>query len=324
MNLSVLQETASLQSGLQIDLSSLCCPYEDRGALRQVAENQIICVSCGHRFISMNGCPILIDESKSIFSSEEIASLCDKKLFPDNHGWRNRIRKLLPAAASRDVSLDMLERHMALLPENPDVLVVGCGHSAGKYANFFRRGRVFPTDVTLQGDAFIACDGVSLPFRDATFDLVILDQMLECALDPSAVIKEACRCLKPGGLVYSGVPFFTPVHGFPYDFQRYTPMGHRILFRRFQEIEFRITQGPVSATSLTMIGLFASFSNNVWWGRLSSTALRVLFRPLLWIDRRYISARDLTILAASAFLGQKLECDESTATLISRWRKSHK
>lgn len=49
-------------------------------------------------------------------------------------------------------------------------------------------------------------DAVSLPFRDAAFDLVLLTNMLEHVEDPRAALGEARRVLVPGGLALVLVP----------------------------------------------------------------------------------------------------------------------
>lgn len=307
-----------------VDLAFLCCPCVDHGNLRQTTDEDIVCESCERHFRVVNGRPVLFDESRSIFSSEEVASTADVRQFSENSGWRHQIRKMMPAAASRETNLLSLEKNRALLPDDPIVLIIGCGFGANQYRELFAMGRVFPTDITLQGDAAVACDGACLPFRDQTLDCVVMDQVLEHALNPVAIVSEIHRCLKLGGIVYSGVPFHTPIHGFPFDFQRYTPLGHRMLFRNFQELEIYITQGPVSALSKTMIGFFGSMSDNIWWTRFSSAGVRLLIGPMLRLDRHYTSARELSIPAASAFLGRKQAVEESPMSLISRWSNGHK
>jgi len=302
-----------------VDLALLCCPCIDHGGLRQVTDDEIVCELCDRRFPVVAAHPILIDEGRSLFSSEEVALTGEPRQFPNDSGWRYQIRRMIPAATSRDICLPLLEKYKVLLPDDPAILIIGCGVGADQYVKLFPTGHVFPTDVTLQGDAVVACDGACLPFRDQTLDCVVVDQVLEHALNPGAIVSEIHRCLKPGGIVYSGVPFHTPVHGFPFDFQRYTPLGHRILFRKFQELEVYITQGPVSALSKTVIGFFSSMSSNLWWRRFSSAGVRLLMRPALWLDRRYTSARELSIPAASAFLGRKQDREESPRTLISNW-----
>ena len=47
-------------------------------------------------------------------------------------------------------------------------------------------------------------DGARLPFRDATFDLVLIVTVLCFAKDPQAIAKEAFRVLRPGGRVVLG------------------------------------------------------------------------------------------------------------------------
>jgi len=312
------------QSDRLVELAFLCCPYIDHGDLRQIAGNEIVCESCGRHFRIVKGCPILFDESSSIFSPEEVAASADARQFSADSGWRYQIRKMIPAAASRDVSLRLLEKHKALLPDDPIILIIGCGVGADQYGKLFPTGHIFPTDVTLQGDAVVACDGACLPFRDQTLDCVVVDQVLEHAVNPAAIVSEIHRCLKVGGIVYSGVPFHTPVHGFPFDFQRYTPLGHRMLFWRFQGLEVYITQGPLSALSKTVIGFFSSISNNLWWRRFSSAGVRLLVSPMLWLDRRYTWAKELSIPAASAFLGRKQENEESPRIIISNWSNGHR
>jgi len=318
------RETELMSFECSVDLAFLCCPCIDHGDLRQVTDHEIVCTLCDRHFPVVAGHPILIDESRSIFSSEEVALTRDVRQFPNDSGWRYQIRSMIPAGASRDVSLPLLEKHRALLPDDPTVLVIGCGVGADRYVKLLPTGHIFPTDVTLQGDAVVACDGACLPFRDQTLDCVVVDQVLEHALNPAAIVSEIHRCLKLGGIVYSGVPFHTPVHGFPFDFQRYTPLGHRMLFGRFQGLEVCITQGPVSALSKTVIGFFSSVSNNLWWGRFTSAGVRLLVSPILWLDLRYTSAKELSIPGASAFLGRKQEGEECARTLISNWSNGNR
>jgi len=48
---------------------------------------------------------------------------------------------------------------------------------------------------------FIAGNGAQLPFAGETFDAVLMHSVLEAAIDPSGLVREARRVLVPGGLL---------------------------------------------------------------------------------------------------------------------------
>ncbi len=53
----------------------------------------------------------------------------------------------------------------------------------------------------LDNARFVVGDGAALPFPDASFDLVTASQSLEEARDPSKVLAEIARVLRPGGVL---------------------------------------------------------------------------------------------------------------------------
>lgn len=52
---------------------------------------------------------------------------------------------------------------------------------------------------------FVAGDGGTLPVRDGSFDVVLSTGLLEHFEDPSPIVREMVRVLKPGGLFYSDI-----------------------------------------------------------------------------------------------------------------------
>lgn len=110
------------------------------------------------------------------------------------------------------------------------VLDVGCGFKPWSsllppdaiYLGVDYDRTVSRADATASGDA--------LPFADSTFDAVICSEVLEHTRQPTNVVMELRRVVKPGGHIYVSTPFFFPEHGAPYDFQRPTSCYYRAVF----------------------------------------------------------------------------------------------
>lgn len=58
----------------------------------------------------------------------------------------------------------------------------------------------------LENQAFAVALGEQLPFRDRSFDLVTMNQVMEHVSEQKAVLFEAARVLKPGGAIYIACP----------------------------------------------------------------------------------------------------------------------
>jgi SAM-dependent methyltransferase len=53
---------------------------------------------------------------------------------------------------------------------------------------------------------FVSAVGEQLPFPDACFDLVVMNQVIEHVADQSMVIREAARVVREGGVIYVACP----------------------------------------------------------------------------------------------------------------------
>ncbi len=62
----------------------------------------------------------------------------------------------------------------------------------------------------------------ALPVADASYDGVLLINVLEHVYHDRQLLAEASRVLKPGGVAVVVVPFLFPVHPSPHDFRRFT------------------------------------------------------------------------------------------------------
>jgi SAM-dependent methyltransferase len=131
-------------------------------------------------------------------------------------------------------------------------------------------------DVYVSPYTRLVADGHHLPFRDAVFDGVWIQAVLEHVLEPQRVVDEVYRVLKPGSLVYDSVPFIQQVHEKAYDFTRFTMNGHRWLFRRFEQID---------AGSVGGAGTAAIWSLRYLWRALGigDKGSMLLTLPFFWL-----------------------------------------
>ncbi len=116
-----------------------------------------------------------------------------------------------------------LSRKMARYPKqlfqlmdsvrNGSVLDIGCGVGGllERIRNTGRSYNYFGIDIGQFTDLpdfinFARADGQHLPFRDESFDMVLLSHVIEHLHDPYPMIMEAYRILKPGGAIYLETP----------------------------------------------------------------------------------------------------------------------
>jgi SAM-dependent methyltransferase len=122
----------------------------------------------------------------------------------------------------------------------------------------------------------VICDGHALPFADGTFDVVICQAVLEHVLDPVAVVAEIHRVLRREGLVYSEIPFMQQVHGGAHDVTRFTLVGHRRLYRRFDVIDMGAQGGPGMALAWSLSYFLVALARSRRQRQLATRLARVL------------------------------------------------
>jgi len=231
--------------------------------------------TCGLAFPVVDGVPILIDESKSLFSFSDFTAKRETTFRSSDRALKQAFGRVMPRIGMNIAA----ERNYARLAEllldgakgRPRVLVIGGGVVGKGMEAFVRESRIelVETDVALAPRTAMVADAHDLPFADASFDGVIAQAVLEHVLDPTRVVAEMHRVLKSGGIVFAETPFMQQVHMGPFDFTRFTHLGHRRLFRNFEEIESGVSCGPGMALAWA------------WQYFLLSFATRSLTRALL-------------------------------------------
>lgn len=229
--------------------SALRCPTCAGGLSDGV--DALVCVACGESYPFVAGRPVLLAPA-SRGPVEAYLATEDGRRMVDEYAVAAAADAARPAAR-RWRPPDVMLRYFDELADSPAaplfeprggeqplVLNVGGGPR-----------RESAEEITLNIGPFrnvdVVADGQHIPVADATFDGVFSLAVLEHVPDAPRVVSEMLRVLKPGGWLYSEVPFMFFFHGYPSDFQRYTLAGMRRLFAGLEDPQFGMTHGPVSA-----------------------------------------------------------------------------
>lgn len=216
--------------------------------------------ACLAEFPLVGGIPVLINESRSVFSISDFVKQ-DETFFKSPRSrfvaLGVKLVRLLPSigesVGTRERYAEMAEILLNETP-HPVVLVIGgsvIGHGMGEFLAH-PAIRFVETDISFGPRTQMICDSHDIPFRDGAFDGVVAQAVLEHVADPYRCVGEIHRVLKRRGIVYAETPFMQQVHGGRYDFTRFTYLGHRRLFRRFTEIGSGVAGGPGMALAWSL------------------------------------------------------------------------
>ncbi len=116
----------------------------------------------------------------------------------------------------RNIILSLLDQHVDRSPNNRRILDVGCGTGANlRY--FSRYGKVTGIDLSKSALQFcnlrgkydlIQASGEEIPFRDNSFDVITMLDVLEHIEEDAKTLKELYRVLKPRGTLLITVPAY--------------------------------------------------------------------------------------------------------------------
>jgi len=195
-------------------------------------------------FPTSNGKPILISESRTDTVCTMRAGM---KYVPRTFAKFTALKKILIGTSkiTKD-NCDYFINNLLKISTFPKVLVIGGGETGSGTEALWQNKEIeiHSVDIYQSDSVDVICDGHYLPLVSDFYDGVWIQAVLEHVVEPQVVVAEIHRVLKLGGIVYAETPFMQHVHEGAYDFTRFTVLGHRYLFRKFDLIKIGGIKGP--------------------------------------------------------------------------------
>lgn len=285
----------------------LVCPHCRKG-MRQNAE-ELRCHGCGRSYLIMKGVPILLDEHDRRFIMEKQEQRRPKFSLADRvRSYRflaRAIHLLYPPHPTHYQRVVWKKIGLLLEKAGPGGLVLDIGPASGRRLG----ANVANFDIDTYTNVDIVGDAHRMPFADGTINGVVIQAVLEHVENPSGILEEIHRVLRPGGFVYVEIPFLFKYHPSPVDYQRYTLSGLVRLCGRFRHEESGIAMGPSSMFSLMLneyLSMLLSFQNEY-----VQRGLRILLGwltfPIKYLDDLWVITHPTAahLSASNFFIGVK-------------------
>ncbi len=205
-----------------------------------------------------------------------------------------------------------LIRKMLRNKKNPRILMVGGGmNKLGKGVTNLGE-KIIKNSINLEispgKEVDLVGDGHELPFKNNSFDAIVIQGVLEHVRDANKVVSEAKRVLKKQSYIYGEIPFIQQLHGIPHDYRRFTTIGIVELFSDFKKIKSGVTVGPTAAflvISKEFIAISLSFNSNLIYNGIKG-ALGWVFFPFKYLDFIFAHYKNSRAIASGVyFLGEK-------------------
>ena len=161
------------------------------------------CPACGFSVRLENGKPAFTDIPAEINPSDKIERSAEQGSIWRQFNWK---------------FIDQVSRSLLA---GAQVLDVGAGRA--DFKQLFAQHDYLGLDVYPYPELDLAVDLIqTCPFREGSFDLVVLANVIEHVYEYRALVMRCAGLLKPGGRLLITVPFLLKLHQEPVDFQRYT------------------------------------------------------------------------------------------------------
>lgn len=300
------------------------------------------CPRCGEELVvdltyarcSVETCALSLDGAFTLLSGQysiidyaaSIVTLDEQRLLASSIQRPRKLRRhIINSISARMTGRNRVaDQHALLLIEmlrdrnQPMILVVGGGTvGLGALKLYIEQSvtllsfDIYPSDYT----QFMA-DAHRIPLSDQSIDAVWVQAVLEHVLDPQVVVDEIHRVLKPEGLVYAETPFLQQVHEGPYDFTRFTPSGHRWLFRGFEQIGSGVVAGPATQLRWSIEHLTRALCRS----RSAGLLVRGLFGWLAVLDRFCSESYALDSASCTYFFGKRSSTNIPPSAMVALYQ----
>jgi SAM-dependent methyltransferase len=134
--------------------------------------------------------------------------------------------KLIDQAPDCEIFINTTLYSIADLCKGKNVVDIGCGYGRNK-AIVEAVGGTWTGVEPFEGGAHtVVANAEDLPFEDNTFDVAIMDAVLEHIPDASKAFVEVARVLKPGGIFIGYVAFMECFHEISYSHLSFKALEH--------------------------------------------------------------------------------------------------
>ena len=174
------------------------------------------------------------------------------------------------------------------------VLDVGCGVKP-YYPYFEAAAEYVGLDIVENPAADVTGAVEAMPLPDASFDVVLCNQVLEHADDPAAAVRELRRVTAPGGRVLASTHGVQVYHPSPTDLWRWTHAGLERLFRENGEwasLDVRPGAGTTACLGMLTAHYIELLAGRAHLRRAAGPLVSLVNGAAAAIDGRVASLRD--------------------------------
>ena len=133
-------------------------------------------------------------------------------------------------------------------------------------------------DIQTNSNVDILADAHFLPFKNASFDIIIATALLQYCRIPHQVVEECARVLDTAGLVYVDVPFIQAYCQDTPDLFRYTRDGLTVLF----DPKFVVEDCGISIAAPSALAMFVRRAFGTTRNQLLNHSINMLFSILVY------------------------------------------